>query len=1807
MTKSGLVALAAIVAILTICNLTEVSIGTDEWTVYLGNGGWHPEATRTWWADSYNWKDDRWEHYSSSPSGHGMHCDKYWDPLPDLDWIYYYVHTGEGVKPGSLKIGVYFRADTIPFFNNGPDLWAWNYAESKWVRIKRSMGSPSSYVWKWYSVSNDYLNPGDPGGVYFCIGTAGGCHTMLDSVGLKFIAPDEEIHTVTYTLRDKNGDGYYDGITVKMNADVGDPGGGTTVEVTAVVKLVGTFVRLSADRTWTITDWQEEYPPEVTFYPGVNGKYTVHITLYDEYGNNESYTHESVYLSPQGNLPPNPPSNPSPANGATRVSINPTLSWSCSDPDGDPLTYDIYFGTGTDPPLVKSDHPSNSYSPGTLSYSTTYYWKIVAKDDHGHSTSSPVWHFRTRSPPPLVADADGPYSGGAGFPVQFYGSASGGIPPYTFHWDFGDGATSNQQNPTHTYNPTAPTTYTVTLTVTDSAGHTDTDTTTAHICVLPEVTTLGATDLYETRVTLNGRIDYDGGASCQIKFRYREAGTTSWVEVGSWSGSYNTGETFSVLLEGLRGGKTYEFQAGAKNQAGIVWGNTEEFTTPTDVVLIVPTVYPDRTGSPWNDVFTQQRINYIRNLYDDVCEYFFQQSFGKIIIRFEEYQHDGSNALTMRNWIDSQGNPNYPDGIPTDDAHIPAYTPPHDYVEEIRQAIRDDPNYDLSDYSAIIAFQICPDPRPFRDATYPTNPPVVVCNIDRTNVQLSTIWQVVAHELGHAICKFDDFYYFPGQTTRGNIEWWGMMGGYPATARLLELPVAPFFCFNKLLMDWLTEDRRINIQYFDEKIKNYSDLELDDTIYVIEHDDTNDNNDVIYYLEARYGLLASRNVGGVNIYRDHKNFIELVHNGCPAIIISGSEYGYEPTIVIDNTMPERSWYWDALTGLNFTYHGDDDGGIFDPRVTVKYEVSKAANTYGVIASAGGGDYNPSDIYMPPKTLRYVDLDLHAYTSDGKHVGMNYTTGQYECEIPGAIYSGNNLHEEYILVPKGTEVYFQVALNGNFQGAFNYTTRIVDVGEEPSIDILPDGTIEYHDYYRSEMVLRNLTVGNHTEDLDGDGIPFYQDPNPNDGPVFSLYLNVTLEPEVYIVEPTLGSHSIPIIINVRAGEIPISNANIQMSCTDNNVTFSSVQEIGNGRYSVIAFVPGPIDIQYTEIVRATASKPGFINGSGEMMITTDNTPPVTNKTVGTPQYGENATWVTSSTEFNLTAIDDISGVNATYYRIWYNGSWSNWIKYTGNFTLQGEGKHYLEYYSIDNARNVENVTNQTHYVDLSPPVTSLSYGSPYYTNGIEDWITTSTPITLSTVDYPECACGVMVTYYRINGGDWNLYTHPFTINEECKHTIEFYSVDYLGNEEDHHTVTVNVDSSPPETTLAYGSPYYTNGAEEWIATSTLIYLNASDLPECGCGINHTYYRIDNGKWIEYTKPFTIGKECSHIIEYYSVDHLGNIEDRHVIKINVDSSPPRTTIDFGPPSYKTEGETWISSSTPIYLSSSDYPICTDEIDKINHQVSGGCGVNKTFYRVYKEGEKPPEFSAYTGPFSIDEGRTHIIEFHSIDNLGNIERVRTKVVKVDNSPPETNLTIGDPHVYKGNSLFVTSHTPFKFTSNDTGECAVGVKNIWYRVWSIQTGWSDWMIYNPIISTTEGIPIIDGEGLHYVEYYSTDLVDNAESIHNLTCYTDNTPPKSMAHCIYPRYIYIEAQDIGDGDTEPAVGGYRIHYRYKIGDENWTDWQVGGENEYIVIRLSWPDNTAPIDIPIHVEYYAVDALGNTENTHHDVFTVQRS
>jgi len=108
-----------------------------------------------------------------------------------------------------------------------------------------------------------------------------------------------------------------------------------------------------------------------------------------------SYT--LIYESSGINNPPNVPSSPSPADGVTDIAVNVALNWQGGDPDaGDTVTYDVYLDT-SNPPVTKvsSNQSEISYQAMGLSYGTTYYWKIVARDNNGSETEGPVWSFTT--------------------------------------------------------------------------------------------------------------------------------------------------------------------------------------------------------------------------------------------------------------------------------------------------------------------------------------------------------------------------------------------------------------------------------------------------------------------------------------------------------------------------------------------------------------------------------------------------------------------------------------------------------------------------------------------------------------------------------------------------------------------------------------------------------------------------------------------------------------------------------------------------------------------------------------------------------------------------------------------------------------------------------------------------------------------------------------------------------------------------------------------------------------------------------------------------------------------------------------------------------------------------------------------------------------------------------------------------------------------------------------------------------------------------------------------------------------------
>jgi hypothetical protein len=69
----------------------------------------------------------------------------------------------------------------------------------------------------------------------------------------------------------------------------------------------------------------------------------------------------------------------------------------------------VYFGTDSTPDETefKGNQTATTYNPGTLTNSTTYYWRIDEKNATG-TTTGVVWSFTTIAPPPPPGQATNP-------------------------------------------------------------------------------------------------------------------------------------------------------------------------------------------------------------------------------------------------------------------------------------------------------------------------------------------------------------------------------------------------------------------------------------------------------------------------------------------------------------------------------------------------------------------------------------------------------------------------------------------------------------------------------------------------------------------------------------------------------------------------------------------------------------------------------------------------------------------------------------------------------------------------------------------------------------------------------------------------------------------------------------------------------------------------------------------------------------------------------------------------------------------------------------------------------------------------------------------------------------------------------------------------------------------------------------------------------------------------------------------------------------------------------------------------------
>ena len=308
------------------------------------------------------------------------------------------------------------------------------------------------------------------------------------------------------------------------------------------------------------------------------------------------------------------------------------------------------------------------------------------------------------------------------------------------------------------------------------------------------------------------------------------------------------------------------------------------------------------------------------------------------------------------------------------------------------------------------------------------------------------------------------------------------------------------------------------------------------------------------------------------------------------------------------------------------------------------------------------------------------------------------------------------------------------------------------------------------------------------------------------------------------------------------------------------------------------------------------------------------------------------------------------------------------------------------------------------------------------------------------------------------GNISVMTH---FEEMCHHMIEFMAQDYLGHVSEITRQTHNVDPLPPTVTKEFEGPTYPEGDEAnfWVTQNTIVWLNATDEPEiCAAGVQNIGWRVwtdgvwypSEGYWeydgnteiiynqtgvpfFNYTKAITFTENCTHFIEYWARDFVCHYTVLHNQTYYVDWTAPTTFKEYGlDQDYGTlwgwcdvtalceaceleVRNAWVTSDQYIYLYAED------------DGCEGGIGTATVWFRIWyngswtqwyhgPEGQNYASFNMYgmdqylfvteKGDWVFNES-LHIIEYYSVDCVGNVEQTHSQTFYVDNEDPIPEIT--------------------------------------------------------------------------------------------------------------------------------------------------------------------------------------------------------
>ncbi|MBN2852910.1 MAG: DUF5011 domain-containing protein [Clostridia bacterium] len=246
----------------------------------------------------------------------------------------------------------------------------------------------------------------------------------------------------------------------------------------------------------------------------------------------------------------------------------------------------------------------------------------------------------------------------------------------------------------------------------------------------------------------------------------------------------------------------------------------------------------------------------------------------------------------------------------------------------------------------------------------------------------------------------------------------------------------------------------------------------------------------------------------------------------------------------------------------------------------------------------------------------------------------------------------------------------------------------------------------------------------------------------------------------------------------------------------------------------------------------------------------------------------STWTNSDVTFTITGGEDVlSGIDERLYKV-DDGTWT---AYADVVTISEEGTHLIQAKAIDNVGNVVNASDVTIYIDKTVPEAPVIHASA------TSW--TNDDVTFTVSGGTDTLSGLDRIDYKIDSGEWLLYSDEVTISTEGIHLIQVRATDNARNSSNALNVSIFIDKTKPDVSLIGESEVTVLYQETYVEPG----ITSSDSLS---GVSHT---VISGASVNVEVLGT------YVITYDVFDHANNKSDTLTRTVSVvDQGAPVITL-------------------------------------------------------------------------------------------------------------------------------------------------------------------------------------------------------------------------------------------------------------------------------------------------------------------------